>query len=127
MVRDFHLAFNHPVADKPTLLTYDQASNRAKWIVEETDELLEATNKNDIYEQADAFIDIIYFALGGLVQLGVDPEPIFKVVQKANMSKLWEDGMPHYNSDGKIIKPEGWQDPHDQIVEIINNMGYRQG
>ena len=124
MVRDFHLQFNHPVSDKPKLMKMDRAVKRSEWIREEVDELIEATINKDIYEQVDAFIDIIYFALGGLVEIGVKPAEIFSIVQKANMDKLWEDGKPHYNEMGKVIKPKNWKDPHDKIVEAINNMGY---
>jgi predicted HAD superfamily Cof-like phosphohydrolase len=122
-VKDFHKAFNHPYSDKPILLDLDLADKRASWIQEEVEEMLEATNLKDIYEQADAFIDIIYFALGGLVSMGIPPAEIFDIVQHANMSKLWEDGKPRFREgDGKIIKPPYWEDPHNKIVESINNM-----
>jgi predicted HAD superfamily Cof-like phosphohydrolase len=122
-VRDFHIAFNHPYSDVPKVLDMELAQKRANWIKEEVEEMLEATVLQDIYEQADAFIDIIYFALGGLVNIGVPPDKIFDIVQNANMSKLWEDGKPRFREgDGKIIKPPHWEDPHDKIVKAINNM-----
>lgn len=124
-VKKFHYAFNHPVAKKPTVMDIDRAIKRVAWMNEEINEFIEATKKKDIYEQADAMIDLIYFALGTLVEMGIKPEPIFNIVQHANMSKLWEDGKPHYNDVGKVIKPKGWEDPHDKIVEVINNMGYK--
>jgi len=123
MVKDFHKAFNHPYAEIPTLMSMEVAKNRYKWMKEEIDEFLEATENGDIYEQVDAMIDNIYFALGTLVQIGVSPAKVFKVVQDANMSKLWEDGKPRFREgDGKIIKPPTWQDPHDKIREVIDMM-----
>ena len=108
-VRAFHLAFGHPAPEAPELLHADQVERRAAWIEEEADELREAAT---VAEQADAFIDIIYFALGGLVSLGVRPERLWDIVQNANMAKLWPDGQPrHRPGDGKVIKPDGWQDP----------------
>ena len=108
-VRAFHLAFDHAAPEAPELLHADLVHRRANWIEEEADELREA---GTIAEQADAFIDIIYFALGGLVNLGVRPERLWDIVQNANMAKLWPDGRPHYrDGDGKVMKPAGWQDP----------------
>lgn len=127
MVREFHKAFNHPYANKPTLMGMERAKKRHSWMQEEIDEFLEATENGDIYEQTDAMIDNIYFALGTLVEIGISPAEIFKVVQNANMSKLWEDGKPRFREeDGKVIKPPTWQDPHGKIVEIINQMGYEK-
>jgi predicted HAD superfamily Cof-like phosphohydrolase len=116
LVKEFHKAFNHPFKETPTLLTLERAEKRYNWMKEEIDEFIEATKNCDIVEQADAMIDVIYFALGTLVEMGVEPENLFNIVQHANMSKLWEDGKPHYKEDGKIKKPEGWQDPHNNLA-----------
>jgi predicted HAD superfamily Cof-like phosphohydrolase len=116
-VRAFHQAFGHPAPDAPELLTAESARRRAAWIEEEAQELREATT---IEAQADAFIDVIYFAVGGLVNLGVRPGPLWDIVQNANMAKLWPDGRPrHRQSDGKVIKPEGWEDPGPKLEAEI--------
>ena len=108
-VRAFQLAFGHDAPESPELLHAEHVERRAAWIEEEADELREAAT---VAEQADAFIDIIYFALGGLVSLGVRPERLWDIVQAANMAKLWPDGRPHHREgDGKVIKPDGWRDP----------------
>ena len=121
-VRAFHLAFSHPAPDTPTLMDPDMANRRAAWIEEEAQELREATT---IEDQADAFIDVIYFALGGLVNLGVQPGPLWDIVQAANMAKLWPDGRPrHREGDGKVVKPDGWQDPGPKLAaEVLRQMG----
>jgi len=115
-VRAFHIAFNHPTKDKPTLLDPDRAIKRMNWIKEEVQEFLDA---NTIVDQADAMIDVIYFAIGTLVEMGVRPQELMDIVQQANMSKLWPDGKPHYRADGKIMKPEGWEDPYSKLQEAI--------
>ena len=92
--------------------------------MEEINEFLDAVKEQDIVEQADAMIDTIYFALGTLVEMGVQPDILFRIVQNANMSKLWPDGKPHYNEMGKVIKPEGWQDPHKKLELAIKKMNY---
>lgn len=121
-VRAFHLAFSHPAPDAPTLMDPGAAERRAAWIEEEAQELREATT---IEGQADAFIDVIYFAVGGLVNLGVQPGPLWDIVQAANMAKLWPDGRPrHRQGDGKVLKPEGWEDPGPKLAaEVRRQMG----
>ena len=121
-VKEFHKAFGHPVSETPVPLTKDRAKKRYTWMLEEINEFLDAVKAEDVVEQADAMIDTIYFALGTLVEMGVKPGLLFDTVQNANMSKLWPDGKPHYNEDGKVIKPEGWQDPHKKLELIIKEM-----
>jgi len=116
LVKDFHKSFNHPFSETPKSMEMDRATSRYSWMLEEINEFLEAVHDEDIVEQADAMIDVIYFALGTLVEIGVDPQPLFDIVQNANMSKLWSDGKAHYYQDGKVMKPEGWEDPHPKLV-----------
>ena len=121
-VREFHQAFGHPVSNVPVSLTKDRAKKRYAWILEEINEFLDAVKNQDVVEQADAMIDTIYFALGTLVEMGVQPDILFKIVQHANMSKLWPDGKPHYNEMGKVIKPVGWENPHKKLELSIQAM-----
>lgn len=120
MVRDFQMRFEHPYRDTPQLLDADRVSKRYNWMLEEINEFKEA---NDIYEQADAMIDLMYFALGTLVEMGVKPDKIFDIVHTANMDKLWSDGKPHYKEDGKTIKPEDWEDPYPKLKKEIDSQG----
>lgn len=122
-VKKFHEAFGQPVSDLPALLEPFFVKRRTEWIEEELREFNEATN---IVDQADAMIDVIYFALGTLVEMGVKPDGLFSIVQEANMSKLWEDGKARYRPDGKIIKPVGWQAPEPKILKEIERMN-REG
>lgn len=116
-VREFHIRFNHPCGGTPQKLDSSRAEKRYKWMLEELDEFIEA---EDMTEQADAMIDVIYFALGTLVEMGIMPDELFEIVHAANMDKLWEDGKPHYSVDGKTIKPANWEDPHIKLEEAIN-------
>ena len=119
-VREFHEKFGHPVAERPVMIDKLRALSRAKWMQEEVAEFLIA---DDIYEQADAMIDLMYFALGTMVEMGLEADELFAIVQQANMAKLWPDGKPHYNpKDGKVIKPEGWEDPAPKIKAYIDSV-----
>ncbi|WP_176215162.1 HAD family hydrolase [Cytobacillus gottheilii] len=84
--------------------------------------------KNDpiddiIVAQADALTDVEYFNQGTFTILGVEPFELFKIVQAANMGKLWEDGKPRFREgDGKIVKPPNWEKdfaPEPKLKEEI--------
>lgn len=119
-VKEFHSVFGHPISDNLLFLKGDRVEKRVKWMREEIDEFVDA---KDLCEQVDAIIDLIYFALGTFVEMGVKPDEYFQIVHDANMSKLGEDNKPIYNSDGKTIKPIGWVDPYEKInLAIERNM-----
>ena len=116
-VHEFHRVFSHPARLTPGLQPADRVAARADWLDEEVGELRDAKN---IYDQADAYIDIIYFAVGGLVEMGVDPSELWRIVHGANMAKVQPDGTVKRREDGKIIKPAGWRAPDEAIAEEIN-------
>lgn len=84
-VKDFQLRFGHPVSEFPKKMERDRAMKRYHWMLEEINEFLDA---DEIVEQADAMIDVIYFALGTLVEMGIKPDNLFDIVQAANMAKF---------------------------------------
>lgn len=74
--------------------------------------------------QMDALTDISYFNYGDFVIAGVDPQPLFDIVQEANMGKLdRKTGKPIIReTDGKIMKPEYWEAefaPEPKLREAI--------
>jgi predicted HAD superfamily Cof-like phosphohydrolase len=88
------------------------------------EELNEFRDAATLEDEVDAMMDELYFVLGTLVELGVEPGPIFDIVHHANMSKVWPDGLVHKNEFGKTIKPPDWQDPFDKIsAEIRRQQG----
>lgn len=116
-VIEFQTCFDNPVSKLPQPLAADRLLVRARYISEEVVELAAANNLED---QCDALIDIIYFALGGFAELGVEPQRIFEIVHQANMAKLFEDGRPrHRPTDGKVAKPPHWQDPREAIAREV--------
>lgn len=113
MVAEFHQAFNHPMAEKPQMVTGPRAKARLSWIEEEVQEFRDSKN---ITEQADAMVDLMYFTLGMFVEMGIDAEPLFEIVHNANMQKLWPDGKPRFReNDGKVVKPPTWTDPMEKL------------
>lgn len=117
MVREFHLAFGHKVGDHPAALSHQERVHRHGFMAEELQEFLDAEG---VELQADAVIDLIYFAIGTMVNMGVEPGKLFDIVHEANMTKLWPDGRPrHRDEDGKVLKPPGWRDPMPRIQSEI--------
>lgn len=119
-VYEFHEKFGAPVRDRPRLLPPGRVEKRVLWLQEEIGEFIEA---GSIEDQADAMIDLIYFALGTLVEMGVRPGALFDIVHAANMQKLWPDGRAHYNADGKVIKNPAWRDPAPLLRKALEEQG----
>lgn len=76
---------------------------------EEYDELTRAMNERDVAGQIDALIDLIYFALGGLYQMGVDFSAAWACVHTANMKKVLGETKRGTTCDA--AKPEDWTPP----------------
>lgn len=116
-VREFHLAFGAPAPERPVQLSQEQVARRIAWVKEELEELEHA---GTLVDQADAINDAIYFLLGGFVEAGLRPQRLMDEVHRANMRKLFPDGMPRRReSDGKTIKPPGWYGPEAAMVEEV--------
>ena len=77
---------------------------RVSLIKEELDELIEAMNKKDLVEVADALTDILYVTYGAGHAFGINLDKCFEEVQNSNMSKLDNNGKPIYNDKGKVMK-----------------------
>lgn len=64
-----------------------------------------------LLHQTDALNDVSYINYGSIVETGVNPKPIFDIIQSANMNKLGADGKPILHPEtNKIMKPEGWEE-----------------
>ena len=72
----------------------------------------------DLEEIADALTDILYVDYGAGCAYGIDLDKCFKEVQRANMSKLGEDGKPIYREDGKVLKGPNYSEP--DLKGIVN-------
>lgn len=124
-VKEFHEAFNHEVGTKLKTLDVTRKIARCSWMREEIGEYMDADG--NIVEEIDAMLDLIYFAMGTLVEMGVDdPQKFFDIIQSANMNKLWSDGKPHYREDGKVIKPKGWVAPETTMSKIVEDILEKQ-
>lgn len=148
-VKQFHAACGVEMPDKPTMLDIgdDDAmffyTNhlsvvndnlrkdldggvmyfRTSLMLEELIEFMDATT---IEDQADALIDLMYFAIGTFTLMGLNPEPIFNIVANANLGKVMPDGTVLRDEQGKIMKPDGWKErfaPEAKIRREIQLQG----
>jgi predicted HAD superfamily Cof-like phosphohydrolase len=91
-----------------------------KLIVEEHQELLEATLTEDRVEQLDALIDILVVTIGAIHSAGWDAEGAWKEVMQTNFNKIDKDtGKVRKREDGKVLKPLGWKAP--ELSQFVNN------
>jgi predicted HAD superfamily Cof-like phosphohydrolase len=88
----------------------------AEMVNDELDELREAT---DVAEQADALVDAIYYICDTAVRHGMNLDRVFAIVHGANMQKV-VDGRVIRRDDGKILKPDGWQDPGPLLLDEVS-------
>lgn len=114
MVKDFHNAYGHPVADSPKYISSQRCLMRHNILSEEVNELLTAMVNKDLVEVADGIADCLYILFGTAIEFGVADkmEAVFHEVHQSNMSKLGEDGKPIYREDGKIMKGPNYRKPN---------------
>ena len=120
-VRDFQTKFGQLVGDKPRHLTKRKLLERIAQMQEELDEFKDAVEADDIADQADALVDLVYFALGTANHMGLPWQALWDDVQRANMSKV-AGVKPERGFLVDCIKPEGWEGP--KTMAILLEHGY---
>ena len=117
-VKIFMKTFGQMIKIKPQFPDEKTMRLRYELIKEELNELEEAMKTKNLKEIADALTDILYVTYGAGFAYGIDLDKCFKEVQRANMSKLGEDGKPIYNEKGKVMKGPNYFEPNlKQFVE----------
>jgi len=118
-VEQFHNSFGLGVSHiMKADLGKDKNRLRFDLMDEENKEYLEAANKNDLIEVADALGDMLYILCGTILEHGMQYkiEEVFEEIQRSNMSKLGADGKPIYREDGKVLKGPNYFKPDIQGV-----------
>jgi predicted HAD superfamily Cof-like phosphohydrolase len=120
-VADFHEAMDLAVATTPAVPDRSVSKLRRDLIAEEAKELDEELFWLDVVANPSYYLpalakemaDLIYVILGTAVSFGIDMGPVFEAVHASNMAKA---GGP-VRSDGKRLKPQGWQPP--DIAKVL--------
>ena len=122
-VSQFQRAFRQNVSTQPTLLSDSLAQLRYDLAQEELDEYLEGVRNNDIVEITDSLTDQLYILCGTILEHGLQNiiEKCFTEVQRSNMSKLDDVGLPIINGEngvfdetrplGKVLKSYNYSEP----------------
>jgi len=116
MVREFQKNAGQGYSQTPRMIPRENVERRAKWIEDELQEFIQA---KDIYEQADAITDLLYYLIGAYVDAGIEPDPLFEIVHESNMKKIKAEIKK--DSDGKVLKPEVWIHPDQGIRKVIDD------
>lgn len=101
MVREFHKEFDIHVAERPGVPDAKTTALRERLIQEEFDELKEAMKTGSLPGIAKELADLLYVVYGTAVSYGIDMAPVFREVQRSNMSKVGG----YKRDDGKWVKP----------------------
>jgi predicted HAD superfamily Cof-like phosphohydrolase len=110
-IREFHQALGADMPVQPTLPDVATLTLRQTLIREEYDEVtavfqqLIAGQASDITPLIHELTDLLYVVYGAIEACGVDADPVFAEVHRANMQKMTGPR----RADGKLLKPPGWQ------------------
>ena len=110
-VGTFMKVFGQEVKQNASFSTDKINELRLSLIQEEIQELVEAMNKKNLVEVADALTDILYVTYGTGHAFGINLDKCFEEVQNSNMSKLDRNGKPIYNENGKVMKGPNYFKP----------------
>ena len=118
-VKHFHDVFGQHYASEPSLIREKEYQLRHDLQAEELFEYLLACRENDLVGIADALGDQLYILVGTILKHGMQDKivEVFEEIQRSNMSKLGEDGLPILREDGKILKSNLYSPP--KIKEIL--------
>jgi predicted HAD superfamily Cof-like phosphohydrolase len=119
-VADFHRAFKLPVRTEQTgQISEKELTLRFNLMKEENEEYLEAAQRGDLVEIADALGDMLYILCGTINAHGLQEVmgEVFEEIQRSNMSKLDANGEPIYREDGKVMKSDRYFKPN--IAQFI--------
>ena len=116
-VKIFMETFGQIVRTKPQFPDDKTMQLRYDLIKEELNELEQAMKTKNLKEIADALTDILYVTYGAGFAYGIDLDNCFKEVQRANMSKLGNDGKPIFNEKGKVMKGPNYSEPN--LIQFV--------
>lgn len=143
-LQEFHEAFGHTINDKPTVISDADVRLRARLIIEEALECLQAMFSDpyevlaiakrmllgfcsisgvnvDMVKLTDGLGDTDYVVEGTRLSFGIDGGPIADEIHRSNMAKRGGIRDEH----GKLQKPAGWTPP--DIAGELRKQGWGCG
>lgn len=87
-------------------------------LFEELNETIDCHKAGNRVGVVDGLVDLIYVALGTLLEMGVSPQTHFDEVHRANMRKVPRQTERYGPNVNDAVKPDGWTPPdHEAILE----------
>ena len=120
-VAQFMKACDQQVVETPQMPDEFTTSLRLHLIHEEVHELVEGIRNRDIVEIADALTDILYVVYGAGHAFGIPLDKCFDEVQRSNMTKVMPNGKVLKNAEGKVMKPDTYEEPNLEKILNENN------
>lgn len=117
-VVEFHDKFDLGIRTSPGHLTRRKLQERIDFMQEELNEFIEGANTQDLSEQADALIDLVYVAMGTAHMLGLPWKQLWDDVHRANMAKV--RGIGKRGNLNDCIKPADWTPPMTTTILVHN-------
>ena len=122
LVHEFSRASSTALPNHPTKLDEDAVAFIRRMVADEMDELESAES---LTGQADALVDAVYFLCDCACRNGINLDPLFEIVHRANMQKIINGNVLH-RDDGKIMKPQHWKDPQPELEAELSRQN-REG
>jgi len=113
-VAKLYSQFGLLISSKPTCLTRRKLGERLVCLWEELEEFLQAADEGDLSAMADALVDLVVFAKGTAVMMGLPWAALFDDVMRANTAKVRGVGKRGHKVD--LIKPPGWQGSQGKAI-----------
>jgi len=144
-IAEFNRKFGLMVGHKPQHLTQRKLKERIECMLEELTEFADASGlefqtqhdedqiapdkinisvrrlQGRLADQADALVDLVYFAIGTAVMMGLPWQALWDDVQRANMEKVPGPTKRGHRRD--LMKPPGWRGPDGAV--ILAGSGYQ--
>jgi len=114
-VKDFHEKITHRPMDNefPGQGNFDH-------LAEEVREAWQARGRGDRAGVIDGLIDLVYVALGALLEMGIPPSLPFDEVHRANMTKVPKQTDRYGPGVNDAVKPDGFVSPdHATMLEHL--------
>lgn len=120
-VGEFRQKMGLAMSNNPHLLSPEDSSYFARFILEELSEYMRAVEEGVIVDAADAIVDMVYVALGCAHAMGLPFDELFDVVHRANMAKVpaSEAQRSVRGSAYDVVKPMHWCPPEGEMLAII--------
>lgn len=124
--------FNRDVLNikKDGVKPFNKDDKEASWLIvalneEVNDEFIQGLERVNLIDQVDALLDTVYFAIGGMIRLGLTDEQIhacFDAVHNSNMLKDLgiKESRSGFGDTADAVKPEDWVAPETKMEKILN-------